>query len=58
MLPVYCYSCLLKRLKLWLRMWMWLWLRVKLWLMLMLHSVSSIREGTFFYTLAIYTHSV
>jgi len=54
MLPVHCYCCLLKRLKLWLR----LRLRLRLWLMLMLHSVSSIREGTFFYTLAIYTHSV
>ena len=37
MLSVHCYCCLLKRLKLWLR----LWLRLRTWLMLMLYSAHN-----------------
>ena len=39
MLPVHCYCCLLKRLKLWLRLKLRLWLRLKLWLVL--HSAQK-----------------
>ena len=40
-LSVHCYCCLLKRLKLWLRLRLRLWLRLKLWVMLMLHSAQN-----------------
>ena len=41
MLPVHCYCCLLKKLKLWLRLKLRLWLRLRLKLWLVLHSAQK-----------------